>query len=179
MGAFKEPHGGVLKELYLGESAAEKEKEKAQSLASWDLTDRQFCDIELILNGAFSPLDGFLNREDYESVLKDMRLKSGILWPIPITLDVTQAFAESIETGTWIALRDHEGVVIATMEVGDIWTPDKTAEAYSVFGTDIEEHPGVDYLFNHAHPVYVGGRLQGIEPPMHYDFKLLLLPVRF
>ena len=63
MGAFKEPHGGELKELYLSESGAEREKLAAASYPNWDLTDRQLCDIELLLNGAFSPLDGFLARE--------------------------------------------------------------------------------------------------------------------
>ena len=66
-----------------------------------------------------------------------------------------------------------EGVLIATMEVGDRWEPDKTAEARSVFGTDDEHHPGVHYLKHRAGPVYVGGKLRGVEPPMHYDFKLL------
>lgn len=173
MGAFKEAHGGVLKELYLGESAAEEEKQRAREYKSWDLTQRQLCDIELILNGAFSPLDGFLGKADYDGVLADMRLSSGVLWPIPITLDVTPEFAEEIEKGESIVLRDPEGVVIATMEVSDIWKPDKAAEAASVFGTEEPAHPGVGYLMNHANEVYVGGSLKGVEPPLHYDFKLL------
>ncbi len=173
MGAFKEPHGGELKELYLGESAAETEKTKAKDYPSWDLTDRQLCDLELILNGAFSPLEGFMGEADYDAVVKNMRLESGLLWPIPVTLDVSKEFAESLSSGSHVALRDHEGVIIATMEVRDIWTPDKSAEAHHVFGTDLDEHPGVDYLLHHAHPVYLGGPLTGIEPPVHYDFKLL------
>lgn len=173
MGAFKEPHGGTLKELYLGESAAEEEKLKAQEYPSWDLTERQLCDLELILNGAFSPLDGFQNREDYASVLDQMRLAGGLLWPIPVTLDVTSQFAEQVSTGQFIALRDREGVVIATMEVQDIWRPDKSAEAAAVFGTEDSEHPGVDYLLHRSNEVYVGGKLKGVEPPTHYDFKLL------
>ena len=106
MGAFKEPHGGTLKELYLGESAAEVEKEAAVDYASWDLTPRQVCDIELTLNGAFSPLEGFLSEADYNSVLENMRLTDGTLWPMPITLDVSQAFADEVEVGQKIALRD-------------------------------------------------------------------------
>ncbi len=173
MGAFKEPHGGVLKELYLGESAAEAEAMQAQEYQSWDLTDRQSCDIELILNGSFSPLEGFLGQADYRGVMESMRLASGILWPIPINLDVTEAFADSISVGEKIALRDVEGVIIATMEVGDIWKPDKLEEANLVYGTELDAHPGVDYLLHHANPVYVGGKLLGVEPPTHYDFKLL------
>ncbi|MGC9452344.1 MAG: bifunctional sulfate adenylyltransferase/adenylylsulfate kinase [Oceanipulchritudo sp.] len=173
MGAFKEPHGGVLKELYLGESAAEEEKETARDYKSWDLTDRQLCDIELVLNGAFSPLEGFLCEEEYKRVLQEMRLGSGLLWPIPVTLDVTEAFADSLSKGEHLALRDHEGVIIATMEISDIWKPDKLEEANLVYGTDLDAHPGVDYLLHHANEVYVGGKLRGIEPPVHYDFKLL------
>ena len=173
MGAFKEPHGGLLRELYLGEATAEKEKARALDFKSWDLTGRQLCDLELVLNGAFSPLDGFLNRDDYRSVLSEMRLQSGLLWPIPINLDVTEAFADSLTIGEDVALRDREGVLIAILEVQDIWKPDKRAEAESVYQTQDEAHPGVDFLFNRAHGVYLGGKLRGIEPPNHYDFRLL------
>jgi sulfate adenylyltransferase len=173
MGAFKEPHGGELKNLYLSEPDAEQEKSAAREYASWDLTERQLCDIELLLNGAFSPLDGFLNRDDYDSVVETMRLASGLLWPIPVTLDVSEGFAGNIKGGDRIALRDLEGVIVATLEVGDIWTPDKTVEAEKVFGTTDTLHPAVHYLQNIANPVYVGGTLRGIEAPMHYDFKHL------
>jgi sulfate adenylyltransferase len=173
MGAFKEPHGGDLKNLYLSAEAAETEKLAAREYASWDLTERQLCDIELLLNGAFSPLDGFLNREDYDSVVKSMRLSSGVLWPIPVTLDVSESFAASISTGDKLALRDLEGVIVATLEVGDIWTPDKKTEAKGVFGSNDEAHPAVHYLQNIAGPVYIGGRVSGIEEPTHYDFKHL------
>ncbi|MDJ0701041.1 MAG: bifunctional sulfate adenylyltransferase/adenylylsulfate kinase [Woeseiaceae bacterium] len=173
MGAFKEPHGGELKNLYLAADAAETEKQAAREYASWDLSERQLCDIELLLNGAFSPLEGFLDKADYDAVVRDMRLSSGVLWPMPITLDVSEEFAEDLSSGDKVALRDLEGVIVATLEVGDIWTPDKKAEAEGVYGTTDEAHPAVHYLFNTANPVYVGGRLTGIEAPTHYDFKHL------
>ncbi|MGH8495908.1 MAG: bifunctional sulfate adenylyltransferase/adenylylsulfate kinase [Gammaproteobacteria bacterium] len=173
MGAFKEPHGGELRELYLTQGEAEAEKRKAVEYPSWDLTARQLCDIELLLNGAFSPLEGFLGRKDYDAVVRDMHLTSGALWPMPITLDVTEALSKQISEGSMLALRDHEGVIVATMEVSDIWTPDKAAEARGVFGTEDVLHPGVNYLLNLAHPVYLGGKLRGIEVPLHYDFKHL------
>ncbi len=173
MGAFKEPHGGELKNLYLDERAATDEKQAAREYVSWDLTERQLCDIELLLNGAFSPLEGFLGKADYDAVLEDMRLASGVLWPIPIMLDVTAEFADGLGKGDKLALRDLEGVILATLEVSDIWTPDKKAEAQAVFGTTDETHPAVHYLNNIANPVYVGGRLTGVEPPTHYDFKHL------
>ena len=173
MGAFKEPHGGELKNLYLPAEEAAAEKLAARQYPSWDLSERQLCDIELLLNGAFSPLEGFLNQADYESVVETMRLCSGLLWPIPITLDVSEDFAGGIGSGNRIALRDLEGVVIATLEVADIWSPDKAAEAVGVFGTGDQAHPAVHYLHHIAGPVYVGGKLRGIEPPTHYDFKHL------
>ena len=173
MGAFKEAHGGALVDLYLGESAAEEEKLKARDYKSWDLTERQLCDVEMLLDGAFSPLDGFLTRADYDSVVDTMRLSSGLIWPIPITLDVSAAFADEVTEGDMIALRDREGVVIATMKIGEIWEPDKGREAASVFRTEDVAHPGVDFLINHANPVYISGSVHGIEPPTHYDFKLL------
>ncbi|MDH3640300.1 MAG: bifunctional sulfate adenylyltransferase/adenylylsulfate kinase, partial [Gammaproteobacteria bacterium] len=173
MGAFKEPHGGELKDLYLPPEEAEAEKEAAGSYASWDLTERQLCDIELLLNGAFSPLEGFLNKDDYDSVVQTMRLKSGVLWPIPITLDVSEKFAEDIKSGDKVALRDLEGVILATLEVGDIWTPDLDAEAKGVYGTTDDKHPAVNYLKNIGNPVYLGGTVKGVEQPTHYDFKHL------
>jgi sulfate adenylyltransferase len=173
MGAFKEPHGGTLKELYLGEAAAEAEKQKAIDYQSWDLTERQICDLELLLNGAFSPLEGFLTEAEYDGVLDNMRLPDGTLWPMPVNLDVSEAFAAGIETGQTIALRDREGVLVATLEISDKWQPDKAREARLAFGSEDQLHPAVNYLMNIAGPVYLGGKLRGVEPPMHYDFKLL------
>jgi sulfate adenylyltransferase len=173
MGAFKEPHGDILKQLYLTESAAEQEKLRARDYRSWDLTQRQLCDIELILNGAFSPLEGFLTEAEYQRVVRDMRLPSGVLWPMPVTLDVSAEFARGGSKGEHIALRDPEGVLVATMEVSDIWEPDKATESSGVFGTQDEQHPGVYYLMHRAGKMYLGGKLRGVEPPTWYDFKLL------
>jgi sulfate adenylyltransferase len=171
MGANKPAHGGELKDLYLKGAALEAEKQAALGYPSWDLTDRQLCDLELLLNGAFSPLEGFLGRADYDGVVAGMRLGSGVLWPMPITLDVSAAFAGTLKAGQRVALRDAEGVLVAVLEVGDIFTPDKPREAQAVFGTTDLAHPGVFYLMNTAGPVYVGGRVHGIEAPTHYDFK--------
>jgi sulfate adenylyltransferase len=173
MGAFKEAHGGTLKDLYLSESGAEQEKIAATHHPSWNLTSRQLCDLELLLNGAFSPLDGFLSRAQYDAVLANMRLPNGVVWPIPVNLDVTPDFAAGLKEGDRIALRDPEGVLIATMQISDLWEPDKLAEARSVFATDDDFHPGVHFLTHRSGSVYLGGALRGVEPPMHYDFKLL------
>jgi sulfate adenylyltransferase len=105
-----------------------------------------------------------------------MRLANGVLWPMPITLDVSEAFAKTLKPGsTKIALRDAEGVMIAILHVEDVWQPDRAAEAKSVFGTNSQVHPGVGYLMNRSHPWYVGGRLEGLQLPSHYDFKGLRL----
>jgi sulfate adenylyltransferase len=173
MGAFKEPHGGELKNLYLSAEAVAEEKKRSRDLPSWDLTMRQLCDLELLLNGAFSPLDGFLDQRDYNGVLTEMRLASGVLWPMPITLDVTEEFAAPLKEGDSIALRDQEGVMIASLEISSIYRPDKEVEARAVFGTTDDTHPGVSYLIDRTHPVYLGGRLTGVESPTHYDFKHL------
>lgn len=168
--ALIEPHGGELKNLYLDDDAAAIEKERARDWRSWNLTPRQLCDIELLLNGAFSPLEGFLGQADYESVCRDMRLADGTLWSMPVTLDVTREFAAGVQPGDHIALRDPEGVLIATMEISDLWEPDLRAEALAVFGSDDVKHPSVDFLLHRSNPVYLGGRLRGVEAPTHYDF---------
>ncbi|MBI5641906.1 MAG: bifunctional sulfate adenylyltransferase/adenylylsulfate kinase [Deltaproteobacteria bacterium] len=173
MSTITAPHGGTLKELLVKEGQAEALKAQARDFISWDLTERQLWDIEMLLTGAFSPLEGFLGKADYESVIKDMRLTSGTIWPMPITLDVPEAFAGKITEGTKVALRDPEGVLIAVITVSDIWRPDKKLEANLVFKSDDDAHPGVNYLINKAHPVYIGGKLEGVELPAHYDFKQL------
>jgi sulfate adenylyltransferase len=167
------PHGGELKELYVPRERVPELKRSADTLLSWDLTPRQLCDLELLLSGGFSPLEGFLGRKDYDGVVKEMRLADGTIWPMPITLDVTRELAERLSTGDSLALRDGEGVLIALLHVEEIWEPDKEQEARGVFGTTDEKHAGVNYLMRQAHPVYVGGRLEGVEAPMHYDFRHL------
>lgn len=135
-----------------------------------NLTSRQICDVEMICGGAFMPLKGFLNKEDYESVCKDMRLKDGSLWPMPITLDVSEKVAKNLKKGDKVQLRDQEGVVLAVLTVGDVWKPDKKKEAEQVFGKADTAHPSVDYLLNKAGEYYVGGELELKELPTHYDF---------
>lgn len=172
MGAFKEPHGGVLNELYLSEHKADEEKQRALDFPAWDLTARQMCDLDMLMNGGFSPLDGFMGQADYESVCDSMRLTSGVLWPIPINLDVSEEFAETISVGDEISLCDPEGVPLATLSISDKWQPDRGSEAERVYGTSDESHPGVAYLLNRTNGVYLGGAIRGLEPPTYYDFKL-------
>lgn len=138
---------------------------------SWDLTQRQLCDLEMLLSGAFAPLKGFLNQQDYESVIETMRLVDGSLWPIPITLDVSQAFAETLQMGEKLELRDLEGVLLARLQIESIWTPNKELEAEQVFASNDLLHPGVYYLHHKAGAVYIGGKLEAVELPQHYDYR--------
>ena len=158
-------------ELYVSSDSAAKLKVAAGSLPSWDLTARQVCDLELLMNGGFYPLKGFQSQADYISTVETMRTSDGALWPIPVTLDVSGKFADGVEPGQDIALRDQEGVILAILSVTDKWVPNKANEALKVFGADDLAHPAVNYLHNVAGPVYLGGPVTGIQQPVHYDFK--------
>ena len=170
------PHGGELAELIAQPERISELKGHSREWLSWDLTARQVCDLELLMSGGFSPLRGFMTRADYEGVCHKMRLASGVLWPMPITLDIPEQFAKSLKPGSSkIALRDAEGVMLAVLHVEEVWQPDKKEEAESVFRSTSHAHPGVDYLLNKAHPWYVGGRIEGVQPGAHYDFRSLRL----
>ncbi|MEC7855482.1 MAG: bifunctional sulfate adenylyltransferase/adenylylsulfate kinase [Candidatus Neomarinimicrobiota bacterium] len=148
-------------------------KKKSLNYLGWVLTERQSCDLEMILNGGFSPLNGFLELDDYESVVNNLRLSDGTVWSIPITLDITSEFADSVSEGDSITLKDKEGFSLAVMRITNIWEPDRKKESKLVFGTDDDSHPGADYLLNEGNSVYVGGPVEGIELPHHYDYQIL------
>jgi sulfate adenylyltransferase len=169
------PHGGELVNLFAAPGRIAELQAESKAWRSWDLTERQLCDLELLLTGGFSPLRGFMSRADYEGTCCRMRLADGKLWPIPITLDVTEEFAHSIAPGETIALRDPEGVMLAGLHVQDIWQPDRMAEAEAVYGTTNTEHPGVEYLLKRTHSWYVGGHTEGVQAPVRYDFRSLRL----
>ena len=175
MSRLIEPHGGELVDLIVGGEQAEELKNQSKEWPSWDLSPRQMCDIELLLNGAFSPLRGFMKREDYDSVCSTMRLADSTVWPIPITLAVTEEFASSLSSGDKVALRDPEGVMLAVLNVEDVWQPDKKAEAAGVYGTEDTFHKGVASLLNDTPGWYIGGEVQGVQLPFHYDSKSLRL----
>ena len=119
------PHGGELLDLVVDGERGDELRAASLDWPSWDLTPRQICDLELLLNGAFSPLAGFMTPRDYEPVCEQMRLADGTLWPIPITLDITEDAAEALESGATLALRDPEGVMLAVLHIEDIWRPDR------------------------------------------------------
>ncbi len=151
---------------------AEELKKEALNYPYIDLNRRQLCDLELLLNRAFYPLQGYLNREDYESVLARLRLADNTVWPIPICLDVSEKSAQGLSPGQKVAINDEEGFMLAVLTVGDIWQPDKEREALAVYGsTDPEAHPGVRLLLQQTGDWYIGGSLEGLHLPLHYDFK--------
>ena len=164
------PHGDNLIDLLVNHNKAKELKEKSHDWVSIELTPRQICDLELIINGGFSPLKGFMNKKDFASVCKEMRITNGILWPIPVVLDLTEDVAVKLKEGDSVALRDDEGFMSAVLHVEDIWKPDRIKEVRSVYGTTNTEHPGVDHILNKTNPWYVGGSIEGIQLPEHHDF---------
>ena len=166
-------HGSELVDLLVDEERARLLKEIALNLPDITLNERQMCDLELLANGAFSPLKGFMTRSDYESVLDRMRLQNDILWPIPICMDVDELKARSLEGGQSVALRDPEGYLLAIMHIEDIWPIEREKEARLVYGTLDQTHPGTDYLYNTTGNYYIGGKLEVLSPPLHSDFKQL------
>lgn len=144
------------------------------SMPSWTLTRRQLCDLEMILNGAFSPLTGFMGSVAYAGVVKSMRLPSGVLWPVPITLDVDAATAGAWTQGLRVVLRDSYHNPLAVLTVDEVYLPDKRAEVLGVFGPAADAtHPGVAYLQREAGQYYVGGPLRGLALPRHFEFASL------
>ena len=150
-------------------------KKETINYSSIYLNSRQLCDLEMLMNGAFSPLKGFLGQKDYDSVLEKTRLNNGVVWPIPITLDISNDLSKKINIGEKIVLRDYEGVALAILKISDKWVPDRCNEAKKIFGSNDTKHPSIDYLINHSGSIYIGGEVLGLESPRHYDFQNLRL----
>ncbi|HEY4292673.1 bifunctional sulfate adenylyltransferase/adenylylsulfate kinase [Luteibacter sp.] len=165
-----EPHGGVLKDLYLPEAEALDARRASGALPSVVLDHRHLCDLELLLDGAFSPLEGFMGEADYNAVVDDLRLADGTLWPMPIVLDVSEDAAASLSIGQDVVLRDVQGTALAVLTLSGIFRPYKGREALQVYGTLDRQHPGVADLL-HRGNVYLGGRLRGLQRPAHHDFS--------
>ncbi|MBU0699312.1 MAG: bifunctional sulfate adenylyltransferase/adenylylsulfate kinase [Pseudomonadota bacterium] len=171
--ALVELHGGSLVNLLVDEARSALLKDIALNLPDITLNDRQLCDLELLATGAFSPLEGFMTRSDYESVLDRMRLQSGILWPIPVCLGVSEIKGRTLEAGQSVTLRDPEGFLLAVMHIEDIWPVTREKEASQIYGTSDRAHQGVRYLFDTEGDLYIGGKLEVLSLPLHFDFKQL------
>jgi sulfate adenylyltransferase len=171
--SLNEYHGGPSVQLIVNEERATTLKEISLNLPDITLNDRQLCDLELLATGVFSPLDGFMTRSDYESVLDRMRLQTNVLWPIPICLGISDTTARTLEVGQSVTLRDHEGFLLAIMHIEDMWPVDREKEASLVYGTTDITHQGVKYLLSAVGDYYIGGKLEVLSAPLHFDFKQL------
>lgn len=167
------PHGGHLVDLRTAPDRAGELAARAARWPSWPLSRRQLCDLELLACGGFSPLRGFLGRQDYQSVCESMRLADGTLWPMPVTLDVPGEIAGYAGSAGTLALRDDHGALLAALHVTDAWRPDLRSEAMSVFGSTDTAHPGVAHLLQRACRWYVTGELEVLNGPEHQDFRAL------
>ena len=145
--------------------------ESTLSLPRFNIKDRQLYDLELLMVGGFAPLTGFLNGKDYDSVVTDMRLADGALWPMPIVLDVPDSMDATV--GEQVVLCDPYGNPLAVLEIESRWQPDKRKEAQAVYGTTDMEHPGVRYLMNQMHDMYLGGAVYQLQLPDRHDFRSL------
>src|SRR3569832_2332070 len=163
------PHGGELRELFADAARASVLKQEALALPSCDLTLRQQAELALLMNGAYSPLSGFMCRADYDAVLETGHLASGELWPLPVTLDIDEALAVKLTPGAALALRDLEGVLFAVLRVDEVWRPDREVEAMRLFGTTDTTHPGVGLLLGKTLAFYVGGRDEGEEAASYHS----------
>jgi len=171
-------YGGNLVNLLVGNRRLMDLRESSRDWPSWDLDYGQVCDLELLLSGGFSPLDGFMDRADVESVCRRMRRRDGTLWPVPVSLDISAELAEQLAGGDRLALRDPEGVMLAVLTVDEVWRPDRAIETEALFGTVDPSLPLVADYLRRMRPFAVAGPVEGIQLPVHYDYReLRLTPV--
>ena len=154
-------HGGTLVNRIIEGPEREALLAKAKSLPSLEVDAFALSDIEMIAIGGFSPIEGFMGKADYEGVVNNCRLKSGLVWSIPVTLAVTQAQAQSLKGD--IALT-FNGSVVAVLHAAESYTPDKARENAQVFRTVDESHPGVKRV-NSIGGIYLGGRISVVNRP--------------
>lgn len=169
------PYGGELVDLMIPAEQVEERKEYANRLPSIQLSQRSVCDLELLAVGGFSPLERFMSKEDYQRVLDEMRLANGHLFPIPVTLPVSED--DEISLDQEIALRDEKNELLAIMTVEEIYEWDLNEVAVKVFGKNDVRHPLVAEMHRWGN-LNVSGRLEVIQKPRHYDFVNLRLTPR-
>ncbi len=163
-------YGGELKNLFVQNLKQRKEIQKQLfSLPKIHLNVRQLCDLELLMNGGFSPLVGFHTEEDYTSILSTGRLVNNLPWPIPITLDVNDI--SKCKEGHDISLCDEYGKPIARFSISSIYAPQKDIEAKKIYGTTSKDHVGVRYLMLKTGKFYLGGKIIGVDTVDRYDFS--------
>jgi len=165
-----QPHGGTLINRLAEGAEREELLAKASGLAKITVNARTVSDLDLIGVGAFSPLTGFMNEADYNSVVEHMRLANGLVWSIPITLAVAENEAASLAVGRQAALVGEDGVVYGIIDVESIYKVDQRHEARKVFKTDETAHPGVAKLYEKPN-LYVGGPVRVLHRPKPEKFN--------
>jgi sulfate adenylyltransferase len=168
------PHGGHLVDRRTPDENRKELVREALGLPRVHLDARTLSDLQMIASGVFSPLEGFMLREDYESVVEDMRLSSGLAWSMPVTLSVEEDNARSLSEGSLVALVNGSGEPVATMFLRERYPYDKEREAREVYRTTDREHPGVDYLYRQG-DVLLGGEIDLLQPLDRGPFPPLLL----
>lgn len=162
-------HGGTLVDRVLRGAEREQALKRAASFPKIILSEVAISDLEMIAVGAFSPLTGFMNAQDYASVVDKMRLANGLVWSMPITLPVSEEMAASLKVGQEIALAEPSGLILGTLRLSDKFGYDKRKEAVNVYRTDEEAHPGVARLY--AQPdVLLGGEIALLNRPSDITF---------
>jgi sulfate adenylyltransferase len=163
------PHGGVIIDRALSGQQRDQALERAASLRQLTLNAVALSDLELIGNGAFSPLTGFMGEADYRGVVDEMHLANGAVWPIPITLAVGRDTADGLSIGTEVALADDSGRIVGVLELAEKYTYDREAEAERVFRTTDEAHPAVARIYA-AGEVYLAGDVWVLNGPADPPF---------
>ncbi|WP_274653957.1 sulfate adenylyltransferase [Paenibacillus humicola] len=165
-----QPHGGVLVNRIAAGAEREALLTEASSLKTIEVSKWTISDLDLIAVGAFSPLTGFMNEADYRSVVENMRLASGLVWSIPITLAVEASTASELSVGQRVTLAGEDGVLYAVITVESIYNVDQKHEARNVFKTDEEAHPGVAKLYSRP-STYIGGPITLLNRPVPEKFN--------
>ena len=150
------PHGGALIQRTLTGNDRKKAIEIGSKAISVVLSERGLLDLECLASGVYSPLDGFVTEEAYYTILDKLRLPTGVVWSIPITLQISEQEAIGIEPEAEVALRHPNGTVLALIRVTDVYRPNQSVEAKKVYGTTDGNHPGVAAMIS-AGTVYLGG----------------------
>lgn len=156
------PHGGKLINRYLSETEAEKYKAQSDKMKSIILDERELSDVELIANGAMSPLEGFMCRDDYNNVIESMTLSNGVVWSIPVTLQMKEENSKKYNTGDIAVLKNKNGEFAGIFEIEDKFERDKEKEALSIYQTLDTNHPGVSYLHKKG-DIILGGKIKAVK----------------
>ena len=167
------PHGSRLIDLLVDRGRAAEIRKQSRDWPSVDLGPRQLCDLELLINGAYSPLNGYLGAADHRAVCSEMHLAGGVFWPIPVVLKIPDELADSLATGDSLALRDGEGVMIAALNVDECFERDLDAEIEAIFGTADRSHAGVAQYLHRTRRWTVAGPVEALQLPVHHDYPEL------